>query len=882
MRCGRKNNRKKSFLSCCIYTTVFLIALLRCYSPVQAQTDTLKAGVTLNAPKDTLVSDSSKKTLNWMDTSGIVISPSALTDEVKYTAKDSLLFNMESKKINMWGKPNVKWQDLQLDAGTIEYDLNSQEVVAEPVTDSTGTFLNRPDFKQGSENFVSDRIQYNFKSQRALVRNVRSQYDQGFVLSEQIKRNADQSIYGWKNVYTTCNLDTPHFGISARKIKIIPEKLIATGPAFINIEGIPTPLVLPLGMFPIKKGQRSGFKLPTYEISEQYGVGLRDLGYYFAINDYVDLLATATFYSYGTWRAAAASQYIKKYRYSGSFGLEYGYTKLGDEYSPGYQGESRDFVIKLNHRIDPKAFPGTNFSADINIRSNNANKVLSYNVNQIVQNQIGSSINYSKTWAGKPFNLSITGRHTQNSSTKEVYVNLPSVTFNVAQVNPFQRKSDVITTPRWYEKIGFSYTFTGINDITFIADSSFKFSNIALSDFRNGFQHSIPISASYKIFKYLTFTPAANYNEYWYTKQSQRYFDPAMNGLDTLSNSGFYTARDYNASATLSTQLFGMLQFKKGAVKAIRHVMYPSVSLSYKPDFSASPYHYYYKTYLDSSFKNVTMLSYYDGAPIGIPSSGKQGMINFSLNNNVQMKVRSSKDSATGFKKMNLIDRLGIATSYNMAVDSFNWSPVNLNFSTLLFQKLNISATANFDPYVFDKTQMRRVNILQVNQGGKLLNFTDASVSVGGSFNSKGKNQAAKKRILSQPDNQYLLSTLDQYADFDIPWNVNVNYSLSIRKAVTNVTKRDTMIIADNSIRVTGDFNVTARWKVAFSTGYDLVGKKIQITSFDIYRDLHCWDMRLGVIPFGTRRSYNFSINVKATVLQDLRLQRRRDFMDSF
>jgi hypothetical protein len=244
--------------------------------------------------------------------------------------------------------------------------------------------------------------------------------------------------------------------------------------------------------------------------------------------------------------------------------------------------------------------------------------------------------------------------------------------------------------------------------------------------------------------------------------------------------------------------------------------------------------------------------------------------------------VRSNKDTATGFKKLNIIDRFGINTSYNLAADSFAWRPLNLTFSTLLFQKINISAAANFDPYTFDKNLMRRINVMEVERTGRLLNFTDANVSVGGSFNSKGKNQAAKQRILNQPDNQYLLGTLDQYADFDIPWNVTVNYSLSLRKGVSNTTKKDTVIISDNSIRVNGDFNVTARWKVAFSTGYDLVNNKIQITSFDIYRDLHCWEMRLGVIPFGSRRSYNFSLNVKATVLQDLRLQRRRDFMDNF
>ncbi len=644
---------------------------------------------------------------------GIKISKDEMTDVVKAEARDSAVLDMQHNLFYLYGKARVNYQDMQLDAGQLTYQQALNVVTAAPYLvgkkDPADTSLDRQTFTQGKEKFTMDSMQYNFKSKRAIVRNVHSQYGEGYVFSEQVKRNPDQTIYGWHSVYTTCALDTPHFGINAKKIKVIPGKVIISGPANIVIEGIPTPIWLPFGLFPVSETQKSGFILPTYTIEEQRGLGLLNGGYYLYLNDNIDFLTQANVYTKGSYAVSGATDYDDLYHYKGLFRFSYALNKTGEDFEPGATTE-KDFMINWTHQSDSKAIPGQSFNASVQVGSSTYNQNNSIDPNQILQNQYSSNISYSKSWQGTPFALTISALHNQNTETKQINVTLPDINFHVTQVNPFQKKNSIGT--HWYDKITASYTLDLLNRTTFY-DSTFSntLKNLSLSNFQSGVHHSIPISASYTILRYINMSFSVNYDEYWLTNRLYQHYDSATQKIDSVNTYGFYTARDFNAGVSFSTRIYGMKLFKTGKLRGIRHVLTPSVGFSYHPDFGASPFNYYYKTTLDSTnnYKNYTYQSPYTTSIVGVPPLGKSGQVNLGINNNLQIKVKSSKDTVTGYKNITLIDALGANISYNPAADSFQWSAIALNFRTNILDKINISSTASFDPYAFDYDEGRRL-----------------------------------------------------------------------------------------------------------------------------------------------------------------------------
>ncbi len=427
------------------------------------------------------------------------------------------------------------------------------------------------------------------------------------------------------------------------------------------------------------------------------------------------------------------------------------------------------------------------------------------------------------------------------------------------------------------------YSVNAINQTTFY-DSSFSFKTLSFDQFQTGIHHTIPIGASYTIFRFVNLSFSSTYNEYWLTKESYKYFNNSDYRLDTVSYNGFFTSRDISASMSLSTRIYGMKMFKGKKLMGIRHVLTPSVGFGYIPDYAKLPFNYYYQTRLSADGVPV-YLSPYDGSPVGTPGLGQHGdfssSITYGLNNNLQIKVRNSKDTATGSKNITLIDALSIAGSYNVAADSFNWSPVSASFRTSILNKVNISAGANFDPYALDYETGRRTPQTNWDAGHGLVRLTSANVSLGSAFRSKQKTGNDSKAEKTDEYSRLMKNGgYNDYIDFNIPWSLNVAYSLNLGKNYTAYSKRDTITYTQNLL-LSGDFNLTPKWKVTFSTGYDFTYKRLTLSSFDIYRDLHCWEMRMGVIPFGDRKSYNFTLNVKATVLQDLKLLRRRDYRDA-
>ena len=658
----------------------------------------------------------------------------------------------------------------------------------------------------------------------------------------------------------------------------MPGKTIISGPANLYIEGVPTPLWLPFGIFPISDKQKSGFIIPTYTIEQARGLGLLNGGYYLYLNDHVDFLTQANVFTKGSYALSEVSDYSNIYHYKGLFSLSYAYNKTGEDFEPNATIQ-KDFMLNWRHQSDPKAVPGQSFNASVQLGSSTFYSNNSYDPNQILQNQYQSNITYSKNWSGTPFGLTISALHNQNTLNKQVNVTLPDINFHVTQINPFQNKRRVGT--RWYDKITASYTVDALNKTTFY-DSTFNLAKLSLSNFQTGIHHSVPISASYTIFKYVNMSFSVNYNEYWFTEKLYRNYDVVNNVLDSNDQHGFYTARDFNAGVSFSTRIYGMKLFKHGGLRGIRHVLTPTVGLSYHPDFGAPPFNYYYRTRLDSfnNYQDYTYQSPYITSVIGYPAIGKAGLVNFGINNNLQIKIRSAKDTVTGFKNVTLIDALGATVSYNPAADSFKWSNIGLNFRTNVMDKINISSTASFDPYATDYNTGRRLPQTMEDMGFGLARFSSATLSLGSNFHSKpagGKNNPTNSeeygRIMRN-------AGYNDYVDFNIPWSFNFSYSFSASDVYTPITKRDTIVLSQ-TLTFQGELQLTTRWKLNVSSGYNFTYNQLTLTSIDVYRDLHCWAMHLQTVPFGPRKSFTFTLNVKSAILQDLKLVRRRDFRDS-
>ncbi|MCB9045471.1 MAG: LPS-assembly protein LptD [Chitinophagales bacterium] len=842
--------------------------------------DSIRLKDSLLTVKDTLLNDSlrntdstdSTKHMSLEERLGIKISPDAITSEIKSEASDSAVLDMRNNIFILYGKAKVTNEDMELNAGKIIYDQGNNLVTAAPLSDTAIKLKDRPNFSQGQEKFTYDSLQYNFKSKRAIVRNPRTQYGEGYVYSEQVKRNPDQSIYGYRNLYTTCALDTPHFGIKAQKIKVIPGRVVASGPANIMVEQVPTPLFLPFGLFPVTKGQRSGFLLPTYSIDNDRGVGLLNGGYYFNLGQHLDLESRVNIYSKGSWLTTGRANYAKRYKYKGGLAISYAYNKTGEDFEPD-ASISKDFNVQWQHATDPKARPGTQFSASVNAGTSSFNANNTYDAQQILNNQYQSNITYSKNWANKPYTLSVGARHSQTASTGSVSVTLPEISFYVAQFNPFQPKNSLGT--KWYEKITTSYTFTGQNQLMF-TDSLFQLSKLSMSDFNNAMKHTIPISASYNLFRFVNLTVGGTYNEYWLTKQTFKSYDYTGDTVAEDINRGFYTARDFNASIAANTRIYGLKMFKRGKLMGIRHMMTPEVSLNYTPDFAKSPYHFGYETITEKNGR-PTYVSPYEGSLQGAPSQlGRfRSVIGFKLNNNLQIKVRSNSDT-NGYKNIRLIDNFIINTGYDIAADSQNWQDIQVSFSTMFFNIINVNANASYDPYAFDYETGKKTNQTMWNRGTGIARFKQANISMGAQLKPQKRQDNNPKRNTEEYQLLTQYGIDDVYYDFNVPWNMGLSYTLGIAKNYLPTSKKDTVQISTHNVSINGDVNLTSRWKITASTSYNFVQKKLQLSQINLVRDLHCWEMILTAVPFGDRKFYNFTLHVKATVLQDLKLLRRR------
>ncbi len=815
-----------------------------------------------------------------------------LDAEVRYAADDSLTISVRQQRIFLYRNGSVDYEDINLKADYIEFDLNSKTVRANGMPDSSGNVTGKPVFVQGQETFESDTLRYNFDSRKGIIKRIITEQGEGYLHSEKTKRLEDGQIHISDGKYTTCDDPNPHFYIKLTKAIAIPDEKIVSGPAYLVLEDIPLPLALPFGFFPFTSTRASGLIIPTYGEEKTRGFFLRNGGWYVALNDYVDFTILGNVYSRGTWGLTASSVYTVRYRFSGNLSAEFYNNRVNDD--PDFEG-SRDFKISWTHTQDAKANPTRKFSANVNFSTLSYDKNHSYNMTDYITNTKSSSISFSKTWPGRPFNLTANINQTQNSQSRMINMTLPNISFNVSRLYPFRGKN-TSGNYNWFQNIQLSYSSKLENRIS-APDSSF-FTRNTLEKMKNGFYHSIPVSlTNIKLFDVINISPGISYNGMLYTSYITRrmisdtaiFAKSAVN--DTVRKITYAHALTASLGISASPKIYTMLTARNpdARVTAIRHVMTPSVSFSFAPDMSSiMPDYYRTITYPATITMPAATEKYsiYENNLYGTPvPQGRSGSLSLALNNNLEMKVRSARDSAGEIRKVAILKNLNFSASYSPFAKNYRWSSLNMSGATSLFtDKLNIQFGATFDPYATDSAG-RKTDRYLIREKGRLFRTTAAHLSASFSLRSQGAGSGTASD--SQPDQPTEGSTVltpieestglfgGEYVDFDIPWSLNVDYSWSFSKPGREA-------FYNHTVRLSGDLSLTPRWKIGMNSGFDFVTGRVTTTNISIYRDLHCWEMRFSVVPFGDRRSYTFTISAKSSILRDVKYNKSRSWYDNF
>lgn len=846
-------------------------------------------------PRDTLAADTLAADTMQRDTARKPRKATGFLDgAIEGKSTDSLVYDVRNKLVYVYNEGDVTYQNSNLKADFMRIDMTDKTVFAYGKPDSLDgkAIVTKPEFSDGSASYQMDTITYNFATEKAKIKGVATQQGDGWLVGGSVKKMPDNTINIQDGMYTTCDeTDHPHFYLAMTKAKVQPGKKVITGPAYLVMEDVPIYFLgIPYGFFPINMGPKSGLLMPSYGEDGTRGFFLRDLGYYITLGDYADLAVRGGFYTLGSWEASAASRYIKRYKYSGSFNIQYSNIKTGEKGEPDYLKQS-NFRVQWTHSQDAKANPGSTFSASVNFATSGYNRYSANTLNDILSTQTNSSISYSKSWTGTPFSLSANMAISQNSSNQSISLTLPTVVFNVSRIYPFKRKEKT-GKDRWYEKIAMQYTGKMTNSVT--TTESEIFTKKTLENMKNGIEHSIPVSASFNVFNYINLSPSFNYNEKWFFKKVEYEWNPMTNKVDTMANEyGFYRLYNYSMSVSASTTVYGMYDFTKKKrdrkIQAIRHVLTPSIGFSYTPDFGDFKYGYYKSLQRDSLGTTQTYSPYAVNA-YSVPSSGRNMSMNFSLSQNLEMKVLSKRDTS-GVKKIKLIDELRISGSYNFLADSMRLSTIPISFRTTLFGNFGINLSATLDPY-------------RLTPDGKRINklfFPGRIVSTGWSFgytfkSRDDRSQTAINDITSIPPEymnpfydpygtmdpvlrrQYMAQT---YYDFSLPWNFGFNYTVNYSITTGNYPPKGYKKNVTQTVGFNGSLNLTPKMGITFQGGYDIKANRLTTSSVSITRDLHCWQMSFSWIPFGTYRSWSFNIGVKAASLSDLKYDKSQSMYEN-
>ena len=862
------------------------------------------------------------------------INNNSLDSPVYMTAKDSMIMVMEGGNLLMlYGTGSAKYKDINLDAEYIEMDADSSRLYAKFGLDSIGSKFGYPVFKSGDQETEMEELWYNFKTKKMFTHNAITQQGEGFITAGVAKKMPDDSFNMANAKYTTCdNHEHPHFYFNLTKAKFRPGKNTVTGPVYLVVEDVPLPFALPFFFVPKKTSYSSGILMPTYGDEMARGFSLRDGGYYFAFNDYVDLALTGEIYTKGSWGLSARSTYKKLYKFAGNVDASYLVTITGDKDSKNLPNsdysKSSDIKVVWSHRQDPKANPFGTFSATVNFATSSfyRNDLRATSLYESTQNTKSSSVSYSYRSPTLPLSISASASINQISRDSTLSVSLPDMTISLSSIYPFKRKEQ-IGSERWYEKIYLSYTGTIKNSISNVKENQFLRKNV-IKDWKNGIRHNIPVSASFNVLKYITLSTSFNYNENWYSNRSNFNYDyerRAIVPVDTLY--GFFRAYSYTGSVSMNTKLYGIYKpwsllgkWTKGV--EIRHVLTPSVSFSGAPDFSDPKYGMYQNvSYFDNSSIIQQLIRIrqplYQNQLFGGPSAGKTGAINFSLDNNLEMKVPAGVDSS---RKVSLIDNLGLGMSYNFLVDSMNWSNLNASLRLKFFGS-SINLSGQFDTYTYDQNG-RYVNIPRWKAGKGIGRFMGTSTSYSYTLNNeslkklfnKGGKDSAKGGTTTvptgqegagdiegadentgagetQPVHKSLLQAKKQEGNFDsdgyliftVPWSLSFNYSINLGydRQRFNKETREYPYKISQTLGFNGNISPTKAWQFSFNASYDFDIKRIASMYCSITRQMHCWSMSATVVPIGPYQNYSFTIAVNSSLLQDVKYQQSSNYRDA-
>lgn len=840
------------------------------------------------APKQAANPVDSPKTKLVIDTFSVRMSKDTLAAPVVYHADDSMVLDVPAKKMYLYGrKSNVKYQDNSLSAPSIEYDNKTSLVKAVLVKDSLGKVISYPEFVQGDFKTKSDTIVFNMKNKQGITKGSYTEQGEMYVYGEKIKKIDAQTFYALNGRFTTCNLDTPHFAFVSPKIKFVNQKMAYTGPVHPEFEGVPLPTVLPFGIFPLKQGRRSGLLAPSFNVNQQFGISLENIGYYKVLSDNWDVVTQGTLFSYGSWRLNVNPRYYKRYRYSGNLTFNMQRMKPLDEPA------NKSFNVVWSHSSDNKARPGVTFRASVNAGSSSYNRFVPNSPYRNVNNTMGSTISFGKSWKDKPFNLSINATHSQNTSTKLVQINLPDVTFSVSTIYPLRRK-EPLGEYKWYENLGIGLN-SSLQGSTSFYDTSNSLAKKMLENYKYGLRHNVPISLSLPSLGPIQVTPGVTYNEVWHQQKMLLGWNSLSKKIDTLSlKKGIYTSRDMSFSLGISTRIFGLFGFsKKSKIQGIRHQITPNLSASYSPELNKR---FTYIMQVDTS-GTLQKRSLLDGNIYGSGFTSRFGGLSFSLDNNIAMKIRGKADtSEAGIKKISILDQFNISTAYNFLVDSFKLSPIGVRASTNLFQKVSISAFANLTPYQRSEIDGRMIDKLVWEKNKFTLGkMTNASVTLSTSFNGgkkDAKGNAAKKlgdvSTYRDPNGMplneweteaaYIQNNPGEFVDFNIPWDLSISYSLMYNN---NVYMLNPIKSVNQTANLNGSINLSPKWKIGGSTSYNITEKQIGIVTMYLSRDLHCWQMSINISPVGQWRFFSVNISPKSNILRDLKINRTRSYFDT-
>jgi len=836
-------------------------------------------------PNDTSLKSSNTNTTLPKDSTKTVTMDSLNEEEndeplehsIVYNARDSIRYETKGQKIYLFGDGYVNYEDMKLKSEFIEIDNEKNTITAYGKKDSTGKDVGTPVFKDGEQEIVCRKMIYNLKTKKGKIYDIQTKEGDLILKGSEVKKDSNNVVYMKNLQCIPCQFEDSRTIFKAKRAKIIPDDKIVTGPMYLEIGGVPTPLGLPFGFFPNTKKRHSGILIPFYGNSEALGFYLKDGGFYWGINDQTDMTIRGDIYSNGSWGLRTTNNYDVNYKFNGALSLGYSEFRNGEKEIPSTYSKQKDISINWRHIQDQKNNPTIRFGSDVNIRTSRYNRFNAQNTGQYLANTFQSNINFSKTF--KIGTLGVNARHDQNTQTKLMNISFPEVTFNVNRFYPFKKETRIKQNP--IDKIGISYLLEARNTLSGADTSIFK-GNIGDS-LKYGFRHSLPISTNITLLKYFTLTPALNLSAVMYTKTTRKELDEATNRIVKTTDKNFKTGYDANFNTSLTTKLFMDYMFKGKRLKQIRHLLIPSLAYTYRPDFSEEQYGFWKDVISDTTYRYKNKYSIFENNLFSGPAQGEQNSLSINLNNNLEAKVRKKTDTGFVFNKVSILQNLSFAGSYNFAADSFKMSNISMTGRTKIWKYFDLVFGSTFDPYyttvltnTLTNTQYAyRTSKYLSNTNGRIVDFTTGNIAINAAFSSNNITSRAKKPDLTNAAERGVVATNTAQAQEKLPWNLNIYYNITYTKILNKIKDIQTL-------NFSGDVSVTKFWKLGVTSGYDFTNRNLSYTSINLYRDLKCWEARIDWVPFGFRKSYSLTINLKTSMLSDVKIPRQRQWYDNF